>query len=111
MGEYFDEHQTLNAPNQPWIGSPFTTNKFSDYTDNYLAQLQLTTIISPRMVNTVSVATSQYVDNLGINGTWRRDQVPDFRENLPYNGLLSDRLPQLDFTGGWPSLGVGQALP
>ena len=77
MGEYFDEHQTLNAPNQPWIGSPFTTNKFSDYTDNYLAQLQLTTIISPRMVNTVSVATSQ-CQQPGINGTCKRVRVPGF---------------------------------
>jgi hypothetical protein len=111
MGEFFDEHQTLNAPNQPWIGSPFTTNKFTDFTDNYLAQIQLTMILNPAMVNTVSVATSQYVDNLGIIGLSQRSQVPDFHESLPYNGFLSDRLPQIDFTGGWPSIGVSQALP
>jgi Carboxypeptidase regulatory-like domain/TonB-dependent Receptor Plug Domain len=111
MGELFDMHQSLNYPNQPWISSPFTTNKFTDFTDNYLAQIQLTMILSPAMVNTVSVSTSQYVDNLGITGTWQRSQVPNFNESLPYNGLLSNRLPEVDFTGGWPSLGVGEALP
>jgi hypothetical protein len=111
MGELFDMHQSLNYPNQPWINSPFTTNKFTDFTDNYLAQIQLTMILTPAMVNTISVATSQYVDNLGITGTWQRSQVPNFNESLPYNGLLSNRLPEVDFTGGWPSLGVGEALP
>ena len=111
MGEFFDEHQSLNAPNQPWINSPFTTNKFTDYTDNYLAQLQLTMILSPAMVNTISVATSQYIDNLNIAGTWQRSQVPDFNETLPYNGFLSNRLPQIDFAGGWPSIGVNEAMP
>lgn len=111
MGEFFDEHQTLDFPNQPWISSPFTTNKFTDFTDNYLAQIQLTMILSPAMVNTVSVATSQYVDNLNITGIWQRSQVPALNETLPYNGFLSNRLPQIDFAGGWPSIGVNQAMP
>jgi hypothetical protein len=111
MGEFFHMHQSLGYPNQPWINSPFTTNQFVDFTDNYLAQIQLTMILTPAMVNTVSIATSQYVDNLNVTGIFERSQIPGFNEALPYSGFLSNRLPQIDFAGGWPSLGVGEALP
>jgi len=111
MGEFLDEHQQLNFPNQSWLGSPFTTNSFTDNTDSYVAQLQLTAMLTPAMVNTVSVATSQYVDGFLMHGLWQREQVPDFEENLPYNGFLSNRLPQVDFTGGWPSIGVDAPFP
>src|SRR5208337_1948564 len=100
------EHQRLNYPNQSWLGSPFTTNSFTDDTDSYVAQIQLTAMLTPAMVNTVSVATSQYVDGFVMHGLWQKAQLPGFQESLPYSGFLSNRLPEVDFTGGWPSIGV-----
>lgn len=111
MGEFFDEHQDLNFPNEQWLNTPFSTTKFIDGTDSYLAQIQLTASISSNMVNSLSIATSQYVDNLNLQGTYLRSQVPGFNEILPYNGFLSNRLPQVDFTGGYPSIGVNEGLP
>ena len=111
MGEFFDEFQRLNYPNESWINSPFTTNSFSDDTDSYVAQIQLTAMLTPSMVNSVSVSTSQYVDGFVMHGLWQRSQLPNFQESLPYNGFLSNRLPQIDFAGGWPSIGVDQAFP
>jgi hypothetical protein len=111
MGEFFDEHQRLNYPNQSWLGSPFTTNSFTDDTDSYVAQMQLTAMLTPAMVNTVSVATSQYVDGFVMHGLWQKAQLPGFQESLPYSGFLSNRLPEVDFTGGWPSIGVDAPFP
>jgi hypothetical protein len=111
MGEFFDEHQRLNYPYQSWIASPFSTNSFIDDTDNYVAQIQLTAMLTPAMVNTVSVATSQYVDSFLMSGLWQRSQLPNFQETLPYSGFLSDRLPEIDFTRGWGSIGVYQGFP
>ncbi len=111
MGEFLSEHQRLNFPNQSWLGSPFTTNTFTDDTDSYVAQLQLTAMLTPSMVNTISVATSQYVDGFVMHGLWKKSQLSGFTETLPYNGFLSDRLPQVDLTGGWPSIGVDAPFP
>jgi hypothetical protein len=40
-----------------------------------------------------------------------KNQVPNFQSTLPYSGFLSDRLPQVSFSGGWSTLGVVQSLP
>jgi hypothetical protein len=110
-GEYLDERQTSKRPNIPALGAPFGTNAETDLTQNQLAQLQLTAVISPSMVNAASVAMNNYVLYLRIRGITELTQVPDFHEVLPFRGFGSDRLPFVSFTGGWSSLGVPISRP
>ncbi len=111
MGEYFDLRQGENLPSQEWLGSPFTTSTQSFETRSKLIELQGTVIISPRMVNQLSLGANIYVVDLGTNGLVYQNQLPDFHETLPYSGFLSDRLPNVGFSGGYASLGVVQSQP
>jgi len=89
MGEYFDLRQTDDLPAQEWAGSPFTTNKQNFTTRSKLAELQGTVIISPAMVNQISIGLNDYVVDLGVTGLVYKNQLPAFQSTLPYNGLLS----------------------
>ncbi len=100
MGEYFDTRQNDQLPDENWAGSPFTTNRQSFVTRSKLAEIQGTYVISPTMVNQTSIGTNDYVVNLGVSGLVYTNQIPGFSENLPYNGFLSDRLPDINFSGG-----------
>jgi len=114
MAEYLDSHQTNNNATQlyfPAISPPFSTTRMVVTAPEQLAQIRLTQILSPSMVNTTSVSMNNYVVNLNLSGLAYRSQVPNFSENLPFNGVNSDRLPEVDFSGGWPSLGVNYILP
>ena len=111
MGEHFDLRQNDNLPAQTWQGSPFTTNNQSFLTRSKLSQLQATVIISPTMVNQTSIGSNNYVVDLAVNGTVFRNQLPDFKSTLPFNGFLADRLPGVGFSGGWASIGLHPALP
>ncbi len=111
MGEYFDVRQTDDLPAQEWAGSPFTTSTQSFTTRSKLAELQGTVIISPAMVNQVSIGLNDYVVDLGANGLIYKDQLPNFDSTLPYNGLLSNRLPLIQFSGGYSNFGVVESLP
>jgi hypothetical protein len=111
MGEYFDLRQDDNLPNQTFLPSPFTNQHQTYFTRSKLAEAQFTWIISPRMVNQVSIGSNIYTVSLALDGLVYKNQVPSFQSTLPYNGFLSDRLPQVNFSGGWSSLGVVQSLP
>lgn len=112
MAEYLDEHQTYNSATQYlFMSSPFSTTSNPVITPNQLAQIRLTQIISPSMVNTTSISMNNYVVDMDLSGLVNRSQVPNFESTLPYNGVLSGRLPEIDFSGGWPSLGVSLDLP
>ena len=111
MGEYFDTRQSDQLPAQTWAGSPFTTNRQAFDTRSKMAEVQATVIISPTMVNQFSIGMNDYVVDLGVSGLVYDDQLPDFHENLPYNGFLSNRLPLVSFSGGWSSFGITQQLP
>ena len=111
MGEYFDTRQADQLPAQTWAGSPFTTNRQAFDTRAKLAQAQMTVIISPKMVNQISIGTNNYVVDLGVSGLVYRDQLPEFQERDPYSGFLSNRLPLVSFSGGWSSIGITAALP
>jgi hypothetical protein len=111
MGEYFDLRQDDNLPNQTFLPSPFTNQKQTYFTRSKLYEAQFTWVISPRMVNQVSAGVNAYVVNLALDGLVYKNQLPNFQSTLPYNGFLSDRLPQVSFSGGWSSLGVVQSLP
>jgi len=111
MGEYFDVRQNDKLPAQTWQGSPFTTNKQSFLTRSKLIEAQATIIISPTMVNQLSLGSNIYVVDLAVNGTVYKEQVPDFHSTLPYNGFLSERLPSIGFAGGWAGFGINQTVP
>jgi hypothetical protein len=111
MGEYFDLRQGEDLPSQEWLGSPFTTSTQSFETRSKLIELQGTVIISPTMVNQISLGANIYVVDLGTSGLVYQNQLPDFHSTLPYNGFLSDRLPDVGFSGGYASIGVTQTQP
>ena len=111
MAEYLDSHQTNGNATQTFISSPFSTTTQPITTPNQLAQIRLTQILSPTMVNSTSVSMNNYVVNLGLSGLVNRSQVSGFESIMPYDGVYSERLPQINFTGGWPTLGVSLDLP
>ncbi|MDQ2777484.1 MAG: carboxypeptidase-like regulatory domain-containing protein [Acidobacteriota bacterium] len=111
MGEYFDTRQADALPSEEWAGSPFTTNRQTFATRSKLAEAQATVVISPTMVNQFSLGMNNAVFDLGVNGLVYRNQIPSFSENLPYNGFLSDRLPDINFSGGYSSIGITQTQP
>ena len=112
MAEYLDEHQSLNSPTMDWLGSPFSTNNWRDDSDNQIAQIQLTQMLTPNIVNITSVATSLYIDAYLVGGLAERSQVSGFNEVLPYSGGFgTDRLPEIDIAGGYPSIGIPAIFP
>ncbi|HUS05104.1 MAG TPA: carboxypeptidase regulatory-like domain-containing protein [Bryobacteraceae bacterium] len=111
MGEYFDLRQNDNLPSQTWLPSPFTTNTQAFFTRSKLAEAQATIVISPTMVNQITLGMNNYVVDLSVSGTVYKEQLPEFKSTLPYTGVLSNRLPQVNFSGGWTSLGIVQSLP
>jgi hypothetical protein len=116
MVEYLDERQTNKNPYQPLSGSPFSTTGEDNITDNQLAQVRLTQLISPSMVNTTSISMNNYVLNLNPTGLVFQSQVPGFTEVLPFpitprGGTAADRIPFIAFGGGYPIIGVTFVLP
>jgi hypothetical protein len=100
VAEYLDDRQTNDNPSSNFLGSPFSINRSAVTTANQLAQLQLTWVPRPNMVNTTAANMNNYVVNLLATGIYNLSQVPDFQSELPYSGFLSERLPQLMFAGG-----------
>ena len=111
MGEWFDLRQNDKLPAENWAGSPFTTTKQSFVTSSKLAEIQATVVISPTMVNQLSIGVNDYVVNLGVSGLVYKEQLPEFQSTLPFDGFLANRLPNVNFSGGWASLGITQTQP
>jgi hypothetical protein len=111
MAEYFTNFQDNSNPNDTFLGSPYDVNRANVTTHDQLAQLQLTWIPKSTMVNTVSVNMNNYIVNLLTAGIWQQSQVPDFHYTLPYQGFLSERLPQVEFAGGWSPFGQSTSVP
>jgi Carboxypeptidase regulatory-like domain/TonB-dependent Receptor Plug Domain len=112
MAEYLDERQLNGNPRDTFLSSPYETSSDPIQTQNQLAQIRLTQMLSSTMVNTTAIAMNNYVVNLALAGITQRSQIPGFKEVLPFEGgWQSNRLPQLDFIGGYPSIGVPQSLP
>ena len=110
-GEYFDTHQYLDYSYNPDTGSPFSNTREDDLTLNKVGRVALTSILTPHMVNQVSLGANIYVLDLEVVGKWQLSDVPDFQSTLPFNGLLSNRLPTINFAGGWSTIGVGSGRP
>ena len=112
MAEYLKEQQINNNPNDTFLGSPYTTNALDVFSNNQLAQIQVTALLSPSMTNTVSLATQQALPTLYLSGINNLDQIPGFSSDLPFkNGFRSYMLPQITFAGGWSPLGNSIYLP
>jgi hypothetical protein len=110
-GEYFDTRQALDYAFNNDTGSPFTSTKENDVTRNKLARLQFTTAISPVMLNQASVSMNNYVLDLEMVGKWQQSDLPDYHSTLPFSGFLSNKLPLIQFAGGWSPIGVGPSRP
>jgi len=111
MAEYFTTFQLNSNPDDTFLGSPYNVNRADVTTHDQLAQIQLTWIPTPSMVNTTSVSMNNYVVNLLNAGIYDLNQVPNFQETLPYHGFLSERLPQVTFAGGWAPFGQSIDTP
>lgn len=112
MAEYFKEQQINGNPNDTFLGSPFTTNTLPIFSNNQLAQIQLTATLSPSMVNTFSLATQQALPTLQCAGICDLNQIPGFSSNLPFKGgFRSYMLPQITFAEGWAPFGLSASLP
>lgn len=110
-GEYFDESQQSLQSSEPDSGSPFPTNRRNDVTYNQVAQAQFNAVISPTMVNTTTVAMNRFSVDHTLVGIWQVDQVPGFTETLPFNGVLSNRLPLVTLSQGYSTQGIAAAVP
>jgi hypothetical protein len=110
-GEYLDERQSLITPALSVSGSVFPTNSETDITKNQLAQIQLVSTLSNSVVNTTSVSMNNFVLYLNVVGLQFVSDIPGFKETLPYNGFMSNRLPAVTFTGGWAGQGVNGGRP
>jgi hypothetical protein len=109
--EYFDTHQYLDFAFNNDTGSPFTTTRENDVTRNKLAEIQLTATLAPSMVNQLMLGMNNYVLDLEMVGKWRLADVTDFHSALPFHGFGSDKVPLINFAGGWSTIGVGAARP
>ncbi len=112
MAEYLDDRQLSNIATQTVLGDPYTTSRQPTTTQNQLAQVQLTTTLSPSMVNTTSVGMNNYVVSILYSGTILQSQVPGFSETLPYpNAFEGQRLPDVTFGQGYSPMGVSYTRP
>jgi hypothetical protein len=116
MGEYLGLAQTNDNATQTLSGNPYSTTRLPIFTNNQIAQLRLTQLISSTMVNTTSISASIYRVSLRASGIQFQSQIPDLNEVLPFpipprGGGPSDRLPMIIFGGGYPILGLTFILP
>jgi hypothetical protein len=111
MGEYLTDDQDNENPADNFLSSPYTPSRYASTSHMTLAQAQFTQVLSSSMVNTTSLTMNIYLVNLLVRGLSLQSQLPDFQQQLPYQGYLSDRLPQVNFGGGWSPIGVSTDLP
>jgi hypothetical protein len=113
LGEYLDEYQKYaqNSLSGSQSGEIFPVNSETDFTHNKLAQVSLTSILTPNLVNTTSIAMNIFDLDLNLVGKSTIDQIPGFSESLPYNGFISNRVPLVTFSGGTAPQGIAAARP
>lgn len=112
MGEYLRSGQDVLYPNESLSGSPFSTIRTHRTTPNMLTQLQLSHVFSSAMLNTTSVSLNRYITQMADTGTYRLSQIPGLQQVLPYStGVANDLIPQINFSQGFSTLGVGANVP
>ena len=111
-GEYIDSIQTVNYPNDAVLGSPFNLIRTYRHTPNSQAEIQVTQILKPDMVNTTSISMNRYITRMNDTGPALLSAVPGYTQELPYTGGVSSAyLPQFSFSQGWSTFGVGTNVP
>ena len=113
LAEYLDEEQTFvqSSLSGSQSGEVFPSNWETDLTHNKLAQVSLTALLTPNLINTVSLGMNIFDLDLNLSGTYNVSQIPGFSTSLPYNGFLSERLPLVTFSGGIGAEGIAAARP
>jgi len=113
LAEYLDEEQTFaqSSLSGSQSGEVFPSNWETDLTHNKLAQVSLTGLLSPNLINTVAVGMNIFDLDLNLSGTSFVNQIPGFSTSLPYNGYLANRLPLVTFSGGIGAEGIAAARP
>jgi hypothetical protein len=113
LGEYLDEYQKYaqNSLSGSQSGEIFPVNSETDFTHNKLAQVSLTSILTPNLVNTTSIAMNIFDLDLNLVGVSTIGQIPGFTESLPYNGYIANRIPLVTFSGGTAPQGIAAARP
>jgi Carboxypeptidase regulatory-like domain/TonB-dependent Receptor Plug Domain len=107
-GGFFQIHELELDPNH--IGPYSTTTQYDPGTYR-VAFLELTSTLSRSMVNQATLGMNMDVHDYDLRGIYLTSQVNGFSTDLPYNGLLSDRLPYITFTGGYSSIGTSSSYP
>src|ERR1035437_1851656 len=113
LGEYLDEEQTFTPSSLAGsqAGEVFPVNYETDLTHNKLAQISLTALLTPNLINTTSLGMNIFDLDLNLTGITDVGQIPGFSTSLPYAGFLSTRLPLVTFSGGIGAEGVAAARP
>ncbi len=113
LGEYLDEYQKYaqNSLSGSQAGEIFPLNSETDFTHNKLAQVSLTSILTPNLVNTTSIAMNIFDLDLNLVGISTIGQIPGYSESLPYNGFIANRIPLVTFSGGTAPQGIAAARP
>jgi hypothetical protein len=110
--EYIGETAKTLYANNASDGSPFNSNKQNADWSDYLTQVQFSATVTPSMINQFSVAMNHRVISLTQQGTTLLSQVAGYTQSVPYSGGLgTDRLPQINFSGGWSTFGAASGLP
>jgi hypothetical protein len=110
LAEYFKEYQNYAQNTE----SPGTTpiSSETDFTNNRLASVSLTQTLTPRMVNTTSIAMNIFLLNLTLVGKTDISQIPGFSETLFYpNATYATRTPVVSLAGGLAGQGIQAARP
>jgi hypothetical protein len=107
-GGFFQIHELELDPNH--VGPYSTTTQYDPGTYR-VAFLELTSTLSKSMVNQAILGMNMDVHDYDLRGTYLTSQVNGFSTDLPYKGLLSDRLPNITFTGGYSSIGTSSSYP
>jgi hypothetical protein len=107
-GGFFQIHELELDPNH--IGPYSTTTQYDPGTYR-VAFLELTSTLSKAMVNQAILGMNMDVHSYDLRGTYLTSQVAGFSTDLPFTGLLSDRLPNIGFSGGYSSIGTANNYP
>ncbi|ADW71215.1 TonB-dependent receptor [Granulicella tundricola] len=113
LAEYLDEYQKYqqNSLSGAQSGEVYSTNGETDFTHNKLAQVSLSQVLTPNLVNTTNVAMNIFDLDLNLTGTALNTQVPGFNPSLPFAGYISNRIPLVTFSGGIGPEGIPAARP
>ena len=107
MGELLWETQDAYNANAARMGSPFSTNYDTFFSNNKLAQVQLTQVYSSTMANDTAIAMNNYVITHEFGGNISVSQIQGYSQTLPFTGgYLEDRLPHITFANGWSQFGT-----